>query len=924
MAASQPVYDAQGDLLGVLAVDVFLSHLSRFLKTLEIGRHGQAFIIEPSGLVIASTAKEKPFLQEEQGSQTRRLQAAELGNPSIRAAAQALNQRFDTLQAVQEPQDLSFEHAGQTHFLQLTPLQHASGLEWLIAVVVPEADFMARITANNRLTLLLILITLLSAVFLGVFMARKIANPIHSLQTTAENLALEDWTQDKVQGSRIVETDALIRSFQRMAGRLQHTLTSLQAEVERREQAEEKLQNRLQHEKALALCSRDLLKGGMEAISSVLKRLIAATRVGRVYIFENFEDAMDGLCTRQIHEAVAEGIPQEIDNPDLKHLPYKSGGLERWTERLARGQHVAGLVRTFPQSERAILAPQGIDSILIIPIQVKGHWWGFIGFDEVRSEREWSQEEIRLLRVAAELIGHHVEQQLAAEALRKREAQYRTLAESPNSIVMHFDSQGVILFVNQYAANLFGYTAEEMLGKKSTDLIHPDIHTNGRKADAFFEDLLLHPELYQRNENENLTRDGRSLWISWTNTPTYDAEGRMSGLISTGIDITERKRMEAQLLQSQKHEALGTLTGGIAHDFNNILAIILGYTEIAEMQTPEANPARQALEEVKSASLRARDIVSQLLTFTRKEQQEHKIFDIRPIVKEGLKMLRSTLPASIEFQSRIPEEPLPVKADETQIHQTLINLCTNAAQAMEGIGVLDVRLEGIVFDTTEPVVDQHLEPGEYVMLSVRDSGLGIEQKDLQRIFDLYFTTKATGKGTGLGLSVVLGILKAHNGGITVSSERGKGTTFAVFLPLSREKQTHQNMAPVLNTPLGSEHILLVDDEQSIVSLNQQRLERLGYTVTGISDPKEALERIKEDSDRFDPVLTDMTMPGMTGDQLARKILDIRPGMPIILCTGYSERITTNSAEKLGLAKYLKKPLDMQTLADALREVLDGI
>ena len=700
-------------------------------------------------------------------------------------------------------------------------------------------------------------------------------------------------------------------------------VTCLGIDLTERKLAEKQLEDRLRYEKALAACSQDLLHGGEEAVTQALQRLIEVTNVGRVYIFENFKDATGNLCARQTFEVVADGVTPQIDNPDLQGLPYADNGFERWVEILAEGRHVDGPVSSFPQAERHLLEAQGIASILILPIRVKGEWRGFIGFDDTASERAWRPAEIRLLKVVAELIGSYMDRKQAEQALRQSEDNYKTLAESPNSIVMRFDRSGRILFVNAYASELFGYSVQEMLGRKSTDLIHPPVHADGQPAEAFFADLLQHPQKYRTNENENMTRDGQRLWISWTNTPTYDAHGQISGLIATGFDITAKKSMETQLQQAQKHEALGTLTGGIAHDFNNILAIILGYTEIAEMHIPQSSPGMQALAEVKKASVRARDIVSQLLAFTRTTDKDQKVFDIRPILKEGLKMLRSTIPANIEFQTVFPDRTFSVKANATQIHQILVNLCTNAAHAMEEGGVIRLELQEATLSAAENPFDRSLAPGEYVKLVVSDTGHGIPRNDLERIFDPYFTTKDVGKGSGLGLSVVLGMVHSYGGSIRVQSEIGEGTTFEILFPASQQKLAEEPAGPqALDLPQGSERILFVDDEAMLTDVNKQRLMRLGYQVTGSTDPLQALTMITNNPDRFDLVITDMAMPKMTGDALTREILKIRANLPVILCTGHSDRVSEATAADLGLADYLQKPQDLQTLAISIRNVLD--
>ncbi len=520
--------------------------------------------------------------------------------------------------------------------------------------------------------------------------------------------------------------------------------------------------------------------------------------------------------------------------------------------------------------------------------------------------------------------GRDITEQKQAEAtLRESEAKYRELVEHANSIIMRLNQEGKITFFNEYAQRFFGYSEEEIVGQHVIGTILPERDQAGCDSASMLANILEHPDKYAFNENENRLKNGEAVWISWTNKATCTAEGELIDILCIGNDITKRKQLEDQLRQAQKMEAIGTLTGGIAHDFNNILGIILGYTEIAQHRLSAEDPIRTILDEVKTASLRGRDVVSQLLSFSRKNEQKQSLIDIRPVIQESLKMLRSTLPANIEFQTSIPSENFTIEANSTQIHQILINLCTNAAQAMkESGGRLAVSLEQVDLKRKEIVFDTHLLPGDYIKLTVRDTGDGIDPKHMQRIFDPYFTTKEVGKGTGMGLSIALGIVKAHGGGIRSESRIGGGTTFEVFLPRVRQDARQETIHDKQALPSGTERILFVDDEKMLVDLNQARLHYLGYTVTSAVDPNQALELFQSDPGSFELVITDMTMPGMNGDRLSRHILDIREDIPIILCTGYSERISRESAKAAGLAGYLEKPVDMQTLAETVRGVLD--
>ncbi|HIJ56815.1 MAG TPA: response regulator [Deltaproteobacteria bacterium] len=389
------------------------------------------------------------------------------------------------------------------------------------------------------------------------------------------------------------------------------------------------------------------------------------------------------------------------------------------------------------------------------------------------------------------------------------------------------------------------------------------------------------------------------------------------------FDVTERKWLESQLQQAHKMEAVGTLAGGIAHDFNNILGIIIGNTELAIDDVPEWNPARHNLNEVHKACIRARDVVRQILTFSRQAGPQLKPAKISPIITESLKLIRSSIPSTIEIRQNISNEFDTVNANPTQINQILLNLCANAAHAMEEKGgVLEVTLENVTFHEESVKPKPELSPGVYVKLSVRDTGHGIKPENLDRIFDPYFTTKEVGKGTGLGLAVAHAIVKNHGGVITVASKIDEGTEFQVFLPICGI-EVETDIETNKSLPKGNERILLVDDEKEIVATVRMLLERLGYDVTDSARSIDALENFRNDPEAYDLVITDMTMPHMTGDQLAKEILDLRPDIPVILCTGFSERINNQVAKDIGIRELLMKPIMLAELANTIRQVLDG-
>lgn len=383
----------------------------------------------------------------------------------------------------------------------------------------------------------------------------------------------------------------------------------------------------------------------------------------------------------------------------------------------------------------------------------------------------------------------------------------------------------------------------------------------------------------------------------------------------------EKEQLERQLFHTQKLESVGTLAGGIAHDFNNILASIIGFTELALDDVEKGTQLEGSLMEIYTAGKRARDLVKQILAFARQSGEERKPVQVSTIAKEALKLIRSTTPTSIEMEQRITSSSL-VMANPAQIHQVLMNLCTNAVHALENeVGCVKVVLEDVRLDGGESGYLNEMAPGNYIKLSVSDTGVGIAAEIQDSIFEPYFTTKGPGKGTGMGLAMVDGIVASYGGKIMVSSKPGHGSQFNVYLPTT-QRQVDRLPEQMQNLPTGSERILIVDDELAVAKLCSQLLDRLGYSVSFRTSSYEALELVRMRPTEFDLVISDMTMPNMTGDKLAIAMMEIRPDLPVIICTGYSNRISEAMASKMGIRGFAYKPVVKADLAKLVRRVLD--
>ena len=436
-------------------------------------------------------------------------------------------------------------------------------------------------------------------------------------------------------------------------------------------------------------------------------------------------------------------------------------------------------------------------------------------------------------------------------------------------------------------------------------------------------------------ENKNIIPDKSMTLVSFILLNTANAVESLEyhQLLRDQNSILEKKveertaalaSSENQLQQVMKLQAIGTLAGGIAHDFNNILFPIVGYTELTMDDVPEGSQARQNLEEVLKATNRAKELVQQILTFSRQNGQERKPLKVQSLIKEALKLLRATIPSSIEINSSVDEECGPIIGDPTQIHQVVMNLCTNAYHALQETGgKIEVCLKEINLSYEQSLQRVGMKVGRHLELTVKDNGHGMTPLVMERIFEPYYTTKEQGKGTGLGLSVIHGIIKNHGGDISVYSQPGKGATFSAILPVIDDIEVEIEPVKTAGATNGNERILLIDDEEQIIDLERRILEGLGYKVTPKTDSEEALAEFRARPDRFDLVVTDMTMPKITGDRLARRLMDINPQIPVILCTGFNEAITEEKALAMGIDKFVMKPIVRDELANTIRTVLDN-
>ncbi|MBI5594354.1 MAG: PAS domain S-box protein [Deltaproteobacteria bacterium] len=869
MQISVPVKGRGSEIVGVLIAESNVTRLWQEVSGIQIGRSGYAYLVDVNGRFVAY--QEPVAILQRYGEDMSRM-------PPV----------AEFMAAGPEGVHRIYEYRGLNNVPVIGLFMPVQGTDWAVIVELPIREAYASLTRMQWYWMGLMFIGVAAAGGLGFFVSRRLVHPLSALTLTAKRMGEGDLDAEIVDVRHQDEVGMLAGAFRQM-------------------------------QKAL----KDLYKG-LEKQVAELKRTERALRESEEKYRVIFENSGAALLF------IEEDMTISMVNREFENLSGYSKteveGRMKWKDFLVKPDDAARIT----ESQRAgDIHPEESAS--------RACEFQFIGRDGQIKDLVVAVAVLSETRQSLAALLDIAERKRAEEALEKSMSLYRLLAENISDVIWTMDMNLRFTYLSPSVFHQRGYTVEEVMSQSVEDFLTPASLDDAMKA--FAEEL----EIEGREQKdldrtrvieiEQIRKDGSTIWTEVKMIFLRDDDAHPVGILGVTRDITERKRAEAErerlekrLRQSQKMEAVGTLAGGIAHDFNNILMAITGHTELALHHAPEGSPLRHNLLKILKADYRAADLVKQILAFSRQSDQERKSVSIVAIIEEVLKLLRSTLPSTIQIRHDVavlPEGGL-VLADSIQIHQVIMNLCVNAAYAMRDQGgILSVALSEFQVDAYFLSKHPNLHQAPCVRLSVSDTGCGMEPEVVERIFEPYFTTKGLGEGTGLGLAVVQGIVKNHGGAIEVYSEPGQGTSFHVFLPMiAKTPAVNAAVEAKEALPIGKERILFVDDEKILADLGQEILESLGYDVVTHTNSLEALETFRIQSGAFDLVITDMTMPGLTGKEFASEILAIRPDIPIILCTGFSVIINEQQAKEAGIREFVMKPYSINSLADTVRKVLD--
>jgi two-component system, cell cycle sensor histidine kinase and response regulator CckA len=873
ITAATPLYDESKTIKGVLGCSFIFSHINQFLQRLKIGESGVTFIIERSGMLVATSTLDATYTADK-----KRIASLESENPKINQTGKSISEQFGDLSKIGQKQRLSIHVQGEGYFVQLSPLTDHRGIDWLIVVIVPENDFMSHIKAGNFNTVLLSLLALGLTVVVGFTIARRITRPILELNIAARSLADGEWSHE-LKIDRRDEVGELASSFNLMVRNLQTTTVSrdrLAEEIEERKKIESELQ------KLAAVVEH----------SSELVNL--ATLDGKMIFLNEAGGTMLGIPPHDVQNySFMEVIPDELKSKVEREVLSALLKENRWEGELQYRNLLTGTLTDVQTMTFTIRNSEG--------------------------------EPLYLANISLDIT----ERKRAEEALQKTNDLLRAIIEAAPTPIIDLDLDGIVQTVwNPAAEKMLGWSAQEAIGS-----FLPTVPADKEEEFDRFREWIRSGKTLNGVEVQRERRDGTPIDYSIYGSPLHDREGQIVGNVAVLVDITgrkraeeERRRLEERLIRAEKMEALGTLAGGVAHDLNNVLGVLVGFSELLLDKIPKGDPLTRYVSHILQSSQRGAAIIQDLLTLARRGVAISEVVNLNDVVSDYFKTpefenLKDYHP-NVTFRTDFGKDLLNIKGSSIHLGKTVMNLVSNAVEAISGEGEVMIRTENRYLDRPIRGYDD-MQEGDYVVLTVSDNGKGISPADLGKIFEPFYTKKVMGRsGTGLGLAVVWGTVKDHDGYIDVQSEEGKGSTFSIYLPVTREELTRDQQKISPDQYMGKgESILVVDDVEGQRELAVSMLTRLAYRARAVSSGEDAVAYIK--SNKIDLLVLDMIMePGIDGLETYQRVLDINPKQKAIIVSGFSETDRVRKAQSLGAGAYVKKPYVLEKLGLAIRRELE--
>jgi len=885
ITAAKPLYEVTGKTKGVLGSSFIFSHINQFLRSLKIGESGQTFIMERSGMLVATSTIDPTSTADK-----KRIAARESENTLIRHASRLIYERFGDLSGISQNQRFSLDIKGEKYFVHFTPFQDGRGIDWLIAVIVPENDFMSLVKESHRNIILLSLIALILTIIAGFIIARRITKPILKLNLASKALAAGEWSQI-IEIDRRDEIGELAESFNLMARQLKDAIGNLEQKVtERTAEIMEISRKHLASEKKYRELYENLRDGS-----------VMFDMKGKIIEFNTEFQNIFGGTTEEILALKF----TEITPPD-----WSAREKEILSEQVLKRGY-SGLY------EKELTRNNGT----ILPVEISIYL--------VRDENNNPSGYCAFVR---DITGR----KQAEEALKKSRREFSDIIEFLPDATFVIDKEGRIIAWNRAIETMTGIKKESMIGKGDHEYALPFY---GERRPILI-DYALHPDREMEKQYTDIQRLGDKLLgeslvpnlppgnihVAGTASVLRDDKGEIVAAIQCIRDNTEHKKLAERVNRAEKMEALGTLAGGVAHDLNNVLGILVGYSELIREELPADSSLIKYADNLLQSSMKASAIIQDLLTLARRGVNVAEVVDLNRLVRDYLRApefekLKSYYP-NVKISTNLEENLLNIKGSPIHLNKTIMNLILNAVESISGHGEVTIKTANRYLDQPVRGYDTMRE-GDYAVLMVSDTGSGISSNDLGKIFEPFYTKKVMGRsGTGLGLAVVWGTVKDHNGYIDVQSDESKGTIFTLYFPVTREEpaKAEKAVSPIAYMSRG-ESILVVDDVKEQRELAMNMLSRLSYSVDSVASGEEAIEYLK--NKETDLLVLDMIMePGMDGLETYRRILEIKPGQKAVIVSGFSETERVRDAQAMGAGEFVRKPYILEKIGLAVRKELD--